>query len=101
MTSPRNADEFRASLKQRAEAAKGLEKDLLHEVPRLYGSPDRLAPNGDPGISLAKIHRDELKRRNGGGVPNSTTRRSDVELPFERAALILGLVAITVLLFSK
>lgn len=101
MTAPRNADEFRASLKQRAEAAKGLEKDLLHEVPQLYGAPDRLAPNGDPGISLATIHRDELKRRNGGGVPNSTTRRSDVELPFERAALILGLIAITVLLFSK
>ncbi|RYD67724.1 MAG: hypothetical protein EOP58_02440 [Sphingomonadales bacterium] len=72
--SPKNAEEFRASLKQRAEAAKGLEKDLLSEVPQLYGAPDQLAPDGDPGISLAKIHREELKRRNGGGVPDVVTK---------------------------
>lgn len=97
--SPKNAEEFRASLKQRAEAAKGLEKDLLSEVPQLYGAPDRLAPQGDPGIPLAKIHRDELKRRNGGGVPESATRRSDVQLPFERALPIFGLIAIALLFF--
>ncbi len=97
--SPKNADEFRASLKQRAEAAKGLEKDLLSEVPQLYGAPDCLAPHGDPGISLAKIHREELKRRNGGGVPDSATKRSDVQLPFERALPIFGLIAIALLFF--
>ena len=92
MTAPENADEFRAGLSQRAEAAKRLEKDLLSEVPLLYGGPDRMAPNGDPGIRLAQIHRDEMTRRNGGGVPNSATNRSEVALPFERGVLVFGLI---------
>ena len=97
--SPNNADQFRARLRQRAEAAKGLEKDLLSEVPQPYGARDRLAPDGDPGISLAKIHREELKRRNGGGVPDSATKHSDLQLPFKRALPTFGLIAIALLYF--
>ncbi|WP_156442797.1 MULTISPECIES: hypothetical protein [unclassified Sphingomonas] len=68
-------------------------------MPQLYGAPNRLAPQGDTGIPLAKIHRDELKRRNGGGVPESATKRSDVQLPFERVLPIFGLIAIALLFF--
>ena len=99
VTAPENADEFRASLRQRAEAAKGLEKDFLSEVPLLYGGPDSMAPDGDPGTRLARIHRDDLKRRNGGGVPNSATKRSEVALPFDRGMLILGLILLALAFF--
>lgn len=76
---------FAADLKRRGEAAKGLERDLLTKVPLLYGSPGSLEPQGDPGIVLAKIHQEELQRRNGGGVFGSQRTEADVQLPFERA----------------
>ncbi|MFV0624938.1 hypothetical protein ACBY01_13140 [Sphingomonas sp. ac-8] len=93
-----NSDEFAADLRRRAEAAKGLEKDLLTEVPLLYGSPGRMEPQGDPGILIAQMHREDMQRRNGGGVPPSSGRRSGVSLPFERALCALAL-ALTVLFF--
>lgn len=101
MSSSEDADAFRASLKQRAEAAKGLERDLLTEVPQLYGSPDRLAPNGDPGIALARIHRDEMQRRNGGGVPVSTSKRTDATLPFERTLYVFAIIFLVLVFFLK
>ena len=70
---PESADEFAASLKRRGQAADGLEQDLLTEVPLLYGSPGQ-APHGDPGIVLAQVHRDELVRRNDGGVLQAWSR---------------------------
>ncbi len=86
---------FAESLKQRSEAARGLERDLLTEVPLLYGSPNSLEAEGDAGIVLAKLHREELLRRNKGGVIASTSRRSEVTLPFER---ITGALAILIFL---
>jgi hypothetical protein len=82
---------FAESLKRRGHAARGLEKDLLNEVPLLYGSPGDHAPYGDAGIVLAKIHRETLVRRNGGGVPDSTHKPSHAALPLERtmAALVI------------
>jgi hypothetical protein len=95
--SPVDAEAFEASLKRRGRAAKGLEQDLLTEVPMLYGSPGRGEPEGDPGIILARIHQEELLRRHGGGVPPGTRKRSDVALPFERTMLILPLAILTLL----
>lgn len=92
-----NPDDFAAELKRRKESAEGLEKDLLTEVPLLYGSPGRREPHGDPGILLAEMHRQDLQRRNGGGVPPSTRRREGVSLPFER--MIAGLALVLVVVF--
>jgi hypothetical protein len=94
MTSVNDSEEFAASLKRRAQAAKGLEKDLLTEVPMLYGSPGPMEPRGDPGILLAQAHQAELLRRNGGGVPPSSGRRSDTPSRFGRT-----IVTLVVLLF--
>ena len=94
-------DEFAASLKRRRQAAQGLERDLLTEVPLLYGSSGRLEPFGDPGIVLARIHREELQRRNGGGVVRSSGERSDVALPFERATAALAVLLYLLLLFGN
>jgi hypothetical protein len=80
-----SAEAFAADLKRRGQAAKGLERDLLTKVPILYGSPGSLEPHGDPGIVLAKIHQEELQRRNGGGLFGSSRAEDDVRLPFERA----------------
>ncbi len=91
-----NPDDFAADLKRRKEAAEGLEKDLLTEVPLLYGSPGRREPHGDPGILLARMHRQDLQRRNGGGVPPSTRRREGVSLPFERMIAAFALVLVVV-----
>lgn len=90
--SPSTSEEFAESLKRRRQAAQGLEKDLLTKVPLLYGSPGNLEPGGDPGVVLAKLHREELLRRNGGGVLHPSSRRSDVVLPFERATTALALL---------
>lgn len=92
MTSFKDSDDFAASLKRREQAAKGLEKDLLTEVPMLYGSPGPMEPRGDPGILLARMHQADLQRRNGGGVPPSSRKRSDVLLPFERTVVVLAVV---------
>ncbi|OQW42216.1 MAG: hypothetical protein A4S12_00825 [Proteobacteria bacterium SG_bin5] len=87
-----DAERFAASLARRAEAAKGLERDLLTEVPLLYGSPS----NGDPGVTLARLHRDDLRRRHGYPAAPKT-REAEVRLPYER--LVIALVIIVNLLF--
>ena len=88
---------FAESLKRRRQAAHGLEQDLLTDVPLLYGS----AGDGDPGIVLARVHREELVRRNGGGIPKPSARRSDVVLPFERAMAALAVLAFLFVLLGK
>ena len=60
-----NADAFAAHLQQRAEAARKLEEGLLTEVPILYGSPGPHEPEGDSGIVISRLHREELLRRSG------------------------------------
>lgn len=99
MRSHDDPKEIAASLERRREAAKGLERDLLTEVPLLYGSPGNLEPNGDPGTVIARIHREELQRRNGGGAGTSQQRRSDVELPFEGAMTALAIGFLILLFF--
>lgn len=96
---PATTEQFAESLKQRREAAQGLERDLITEVPMLYGSPtlwddpaNLLKPYYDPGIELARIHRDEMVRRNGGGIFNRSRSRSDVRLPFERTMIALSIL---------
>jgi hypothetical protein len=98
---PSTAEDFAESLKRRREAAAGLERDLLTEVPLLYGSPGSLEPNGDPGIVLARVHREELVRRNGGGVTNPSGKRSEVSLPFEELTGALILIFVLFLLLGK
>jgi len=95
---PESRAAFAASLKQRGKAAKGLEQDLLTKVPLLYGSPGSMEPEGDPGIVLARIHQEELLRRNGGGAPPHPRTRSDVALPFERAMLVLPLLLLLLMI---
>ena len=85
---------FDASLRRRGDAAEGLERDLLTEVPMLYGSPGKLEAEGDPGVVLARIHREELLRRNGGGILSAPSNRSG-SLPYERAT---GALAVLLLL---
>ncbi len=97
MASSQNSEAFAASIKRRDQAAKGLEKDLLTEVPLLYGSPGSMEPHGDPGIVLARIHQEELQRRNDGGVLPSPRVRSDVSLPFERTTTVLAFVLLLLL----
>lgn len=77
------ADAFAAHLRQRGEAAQKLEQGLRTEVPMLYGSPGQHAPEGDPGIVIARLHREELLRRSGG-MPVSRSEKPPAPLPFER-----------------
>jgi hypothetical protein len=58
-----------------------------------------MEPEGDPGILLARIHQDELLRRNGGGIAGSPRRRSDVALPFEHLTGALAVALLVLLLF--
>jgi len=93
------SENFAEGLRRRGQAAKGLEQDLLTKVPLLYGSPGSSA-DGDPGIALARIHRKELVRRNGGGVMHASGERSDVALPFERAMAALAILLLLLVLFA-
>jgi hypothetical protein len=86
------AARFAEDLRRRAEAARGLEKDLLTDVPLLYGSPGRREACGDPGIALAQIHREALVRKNKGGIPIPSSRKSPASLPFERATIALAIL---------
>ncbi|MDQ3077678.1 MAG: hypothetical protein M3Q83_02425, partial [Pseudomonadota bacterium] len=86
---PVGAEEFAESLKQRQQAAQGLEKDLLAEVPLLYGSPGSIEPHGDPGVVIAQAHRTDMLRRNGGGALNASLIPDEVTLPFERTIEVL------------
>lgn len=92
---------FAADLARRAVAAKGLQTDLLTQVPLLYGSPDAHAPGGDPGTVLARLHREDLLRRNGGGVPSFRPNREPPRLPYERALLVLGVILGVVLALAR
>ena len=96
-----SAEEFAERLKQRHHAAKGLERDLLTEVPMLYGSPDKLSPQGDPGVIIAQSHRANLLRRNGCDAPNPSGTPDEVRLPFERAIYVLVFVMWVLTLFEK
>lgn len=90
-----SAEVFEASLKRRRQSAEGLEQDLLTEVPLLYGSA-----KADPGIELARIHREEMVRRNGGGVSSSSGRRSELVLPFEGVTAAVVVLLCLFFLFS-
>ena len=90
LSSSGGPEEFAADLKRRRQAAQGLEQDLLTSVPLLYGSPGSPQPHGDAGIALARIHREELVRRNGGGVSQLSGKPSEVRLPFERGMAVLA-----------
>lgn len=97
---PAEARDFVESLQRRGQAARGLEEDLLTEVSLLYGSPGGLEPGGDPGIILARVHREELLRRNNGGALNPSGKRSEVVLPFERATGALAILLFLLYLFG-
>ena len=79
------AKTFAVSLERRGEAAQGLQKDLLTEVPLLYGSPN----GGDPGVLLAKIHREEMVRRNSGGIVVMSIVEAPAIPPLNRTVLML------------
>lgn len=89
---PASPDAFAARLEQRRRAAQGLEQDLLTKVPLLYGTPDE----GAADKVLARLHQDDLVRRNGGGVLRPSSRPSEVRLPFER---LMGALLVLFLLF--
>jgi hypothetical protein len=100
LVDPFDSQGYGASLKRRRQAAEGLERDVLTKVPLLYGSPGSLEPGGDPGISLARLHREELVRRNGGGVTKASGKRSDGALPFERAMTALAVLLFLFIVFA-
>jgi len=98
-----DAETFAKDLERRRQAADGLEKDLLDDVPMLYGSPD-IGPNvpfADPGIVLARIHREDMLRRNGYDVSDASGAPDEVRLPFERTIGILVVLSLLVSLLVK
>ncbi|WP_156359808.1 hypothetical protein [Sphingomonas sp. Leaf10] len=95
-----DADAFADHLRQRAEAAKKLEHGLLTEVPMLYGSPGRHEPEGDPGIVIARLHRDELLRRSGA-LPFQRSEKTPARLPYERFLIAIGLVLEALYFFGR
>ena len=95
-----DAGGFAASLGRRKQAAEEFERDILTEVPLLYGSPGSLERGGDPGIALARLHRENLVRRNGGGVSQASGKRSDVALPFEQATTALAILLFLFFMFA-
>ena len=108
---PGSREAFVASLEQRARAARGLEQDLLTDVPLLYGSAEisepmlyrspGSVPVTDPGILLDRLHREDMIRRNGGGMPPSSNEGSDVSLPFERGLAALFFLLYFFFLFAR
>jgi hypothetical protein len=105
---PANAEEFTKSLDRRRQAQDRLEKDLLNEVPLSYGLPgevgfqvDPRITGGDPGIVLARIHREEMLRRNGVDAFSASGTASEVQLPFERMTTWLVLLLTAVILLAK
>ena len=95
------ADVHAAESARREAAARSLERDLLTTVPLLYGSPGRLEQDGDPGVTLARVHREELVRRNGGGIVRASGSRSEVALPFERATTMLAVLLFLLVLLGR
>ena len=105
---PANAAEFIESLEQRRRAQARLEKDLLNEVPLSYGLPgevgmqiDPRITGGDPGIVLARIHREEMLRRNGVEAFSASGSPSEVQLPFERMTAWLVFLIMAICLLGK
>jgi hypothetical protein len=99
---PTDAEQFAENLERRRRAANGLQKDLLDDVPLLYGSPDGgYTPDGDPGITLARIHREEMLRRNGYDASDACGEKSEVSLPFERTTAALAILLFLLFLFAK
>lgn len=86
-----------ADLERRGAAAKNAEADILAEVPLLYGSPGRCAPDGDPGVTLARLHQQELRQRHGL-TPLPRNRHSNNALPFERTLGVLLLLFVLLFL---
>lgn len=70
------------SIENRSRAAKGLQKDLLKEVPMLYGKPD-IRYNWRPDEQIGSMHREGLVRKNGGGLPPGIPATSNAKLPME------------------
>jgi hypothetical protein len=92
---PTDAEEFAASLNRRCEAANELEKDLLTEVPLMYGSPGSWG-----NVGLARIRREEMLRRSGDdGLKTSGTKYEP--LPFERATAALAVLLFLFVLLAK
>jgi len=104
---PANAAEFVESLDRRRQAQDRLEQDLLNDVPLLYGLPGEVGFHdprdgpGDPGIIIARIHREEMLRRNGVDAFSASGDRSEVRLPFERTVLWLALLLCAIELLAK
>ncbi|GAA3894895.1 hypothetical protein GCM10022276_12510 [Sphingomonas limnosediminicola] len=104
---PANAAEFIESLDRRRQAQDRLEQDLLHDVPLLYGSPGEVGFHdprdgpGDPGIIIARIHREEMLRGNGVDTFGASGDRSDVRLPFERTLIWLVFLLCAIELLAK
>jgi hypothetical protein len=98
---PVSAEEFAESLKQRQQAAKGLEKDLLAELPLLYGSAGGMEPHGDPGVVIAQLHRADMLRRHGGGALNASGTPDEVRLPFERTVVLLPVAVFLIILLAE
>ena len=103
--SPANAQEFAQDLERRRIAQDRLQEDLLHDVPLLYGQPGeagfQIDPEnrvGDPGVVLARIHREEMLKRNGVDAFRASGTRSEVRLPFERLMICL-VIFLTVISF--
>lgn len=99
---PINSDEVQTALERRKRAAAALEADALTDVPLLYGSPENgYGTRGDPGIVLARLHRENMLRRHGYLAAGASGDRSEVELPFERATGALAIVALLIFMLWK
>jgi hypothetical protein len=104
---PANAREFTESLERRRQAQDRLEQDLLNDVPLLYGLPGDVGLHdprdgpGDPGIMLARIHREDMLRRNGVDAFSASGDRSEVRLPFERTVIWLMFLVLAVSFFAR
>ncbi len=95
-----DADAFAAHLRQRAEAAQKLEQGLLTEVPMLYGSPGHHASAGDPGIVIARLHREELLRRSSA-MPVTRCEEPPAPLPYERFLIAVCVVLELLYFFGR
>jgi hypothetical protein len=100
-----DAEQFTEDLERRRQAADSLEKDLLNDVPLLYGSAELgryvRPPCGDPGVVIARIHREDMLRRNGYDVSDASGPPAEVSLPFERATEMLAVLLFLILLSLK
>jgi hypothetical protein len=95
---PQDPQQFADNLKRRRKAAQGLERDLLTSVPLLYGSP---GDAGDPGIVLARAHREEMLQRNCCSFFRPSGKRSEVVLPWERAITAFAILLWLLMAFAE